>query len=243
VTNSSSGLARKSPRHARTLAAGMAALALSLTALPAEAQFFPGSRSPQAADGDVGFELQLLTGRSLYDRDFGCGFVTAFLNGYELTATLGGIGLSAAYVLDYPWPLPPPPPFVYRDRGGAVQAMVEVYPLRFLPQGSDLDRFVRPFLAGGVMVSRTGEAQAAGTRREEPVYAVQGSIHPGLSFGANFTYPLGDGPLAAVLQFRRTLLFDVAGDYVGPQGDQITTEGENLSWNDIRAGISFRPGR
>lgn len=215
----------------------MLLVALGSTAPQAAGQLAPSPSIP----GLNALEVNISGGRTLYSRTAYCGFFDAFLNRYDLTISRGALGASVGIVLDYPWPLPPPDRVVHLDRGGAIQAMAEVYPLRVIPVAREVERWVRPFVAAGVVVSRDGEAHPAGTRRESPVYAVQGRTDPGVSFGANLRIPLGAGPLGVNVQLRRTTLFSVEGELVSAEGQTFNTDSQNLSWNEVRLGVSFRP--
>lgn len=225
------------PRPHRRALIPVLILAMGATALPAAGQIAPTPSIP----GLGALEVNLSAGRTLYSRTAYCGFFHAFVNRYDLTLSRGALGASVGILLDYPWPLPPPDRLVHLDRGAAVQAMVELYPLTVFPGAREVERWVRPFVAGGVVVSRDGEAAAAGSRRPDPVFAVQGRTDPGVSLGANFRAPVGVGPLGVNVQVRRTTLFSVEGEFVSAQGERFTSDSRNLSWNEVRVGLSLRP--
>lgn len=205
-------------------------------AAPVAAQTLP----PQEAIRSGAPALQLHVGRTFYDRDPFCGLWDAYLSSVAFTATRGGLGLTAGLILDYPWPLPPPGGEIYLDRGPALQAVLEVYPLHYLGDpGGRLNTFIRPFVGAGVQASFDGESFEAGTERPGPVYAVQGSVDPLLIYGATLRAPIGDSGVGIVARFQGNTLLDVSGDYLTPGGETITTGGRNLNWAELRLGVSI----
>jgi hypothetical protein len=118
--------------------------------------------------------------------------------------------------------------------------VVEVYPLHYLgASASRVETFVRPFVGAGVQYTFDGEAFAAGTERPGPVYAVQGSLDPVIIYGATFRAPIGDSGLGIIARVQGNSVLDVAGEYLTPQGETITTEGSNLNWTELRVGFSL----
>ncbi len=204
--------------------------------LPLAAQTVP----PQEPIWTAGPSLQLHVGRTFYDRDPFCGLYDLYLSSLGLTATRGGLGITTGLILDYPWPVPPPPGGIYLDRGPSLQAVVELYPLHYLgASASRVETFVRPFVGAGVQYTFDGEAFAAGTERPGPVYAVQGSLDPVIIYGATFRAPIGDSGLGIIARVQGNSVLDVAGEYLTPQGETITTEGSNLNWTELRVGFSL----
>lgn len=226
----------RSNRGLLILLLGMMFIPLPGLATPLAAQTIP----PQEPIWTAAPSLQLHVGRTFYDRDPFCGLWEAYISSASLTATRGGLGVTAALILDYPWPVPPPGTDIYLDRGPSLQAVVEVYPLHYLgASASRVETFIRPFVGAGVQASFDGESFEAGTERPGPVYAVQSSVDPVIVYGATFRAPIGDSGLGLIARVQGNTVLDVGGDYLTPGGETITTEGSNLNWTELRVGFSL----
>lgn len=199
----------------------------------------------QVADrSDSGFSLLLSAARAEYTRDRFCIDPDGWLSTVRLTAEVGAFAATAALVGAYPWP-PPPPPLrgaSFIDRGTAVQVGVELLPLRLLPGDGlrRLDRWVTPFVGGGVHLSRDGEPAAAGVNGDEPTAAILGGSDPFVAFGARVTLPLGGDRFGLFGEVRSTQVFDGGTEFVDVQGTTFETDSRTLSWTEFSVGVRLR---
>jgi hypothetical protein len=187
----------------------------------------------------------VLFGNASYAGDAFCLASPAFLTSFMAGISTGLVGFSAQYINnDWPWPDPPPPPpppggelFLVHGKGFQFQA--ELNPVDLVR--SNLDRYIRPFIAAGLHVSTDGDASAA-TATRGPTYGVKGQTKPYVAYGFNTFVPIGSARIAATAGYRGTTVFFGEFGYATPTGESVTTDGATLTSGVWTVGLAVRVG-